>query len=142
TSGETWENFVWGMKRAEMSSSGAPTGLRVDDSAAFPDRTTEVPEVVISRDGFAGKLRVRWYKVTNYAPTDAWVKALAARERPPRARGGGGASDGARELAEAMNDTNWSGQRPLLLLTTATADSVYPDEDNYDPGYQPPKLIG
>ena len=78
TSGESWENFVWGMKRAEM---GAVSSLRVDDSHAFPDRTTAVPEVVISRDGYAGKLRVRWYKVTNYAPTDAWVKALAARNK-------------------------------------------------------------
>ena len=41
-----------------------------------------------------------------------------------------------------MNDTNWPGQKPLLLLTTATADFVYPEEDNYTPGYQPPKLIG
>lgn len=139
TSGETWENFVWGMKRAEMA---GQSGLRVDDSAAFPDRTTAVPEVVISRDGFAGKLRVRWYKVTNYAPTDAWVKALAARSPAPLALVGGWSSDRARELAEAMTATHWPGQKPLLLLATATADSVYPDEDNYAPDYKPPTLIG
>lgn len=142
TSGDTWENFVWGMKRAEMSAQGAPGGLRVDDSHAFPDRTTAVPEVVISRDGCAGKLRVRWYKVTNYAPTDAWVKALAARDPAPVALVGGWSSDRARELAEAMTATNWPGQKPLLLLATATADSVYPDEDNYAPDYTPPTLIG
>ncbi len=141
TSGESWENFVWGMKRAEMTSSGAPTGLRVDDSAAFPDRTTAVPEIVVSRNGFVGKLRVRWYKVTNYAPTDAWVKALAARNPAPLAIIGGWSSDRARELAEAMTATNWPGEKPLLLLSTATADSVYPDEENYSPDYQPPKLI-
>ena len=47
----------------------------MDDSGAYPGRTTAVPEVVIARDGFAGKVRVRWYKVTNYVPIDAWVKA-------------------------------------------------------------------
>jgi hypothetical protein len=141
TSGETWENFVWGVKRIEMAAPGQPGGWRVDDSAAFPDRTTAVPEVVVGRDGFAGKLRIRWYKVTNYASTDAWVKALAARNPAPVALIGGWSSDRGRELAEAMTATNWPGQKPLLLLATATADSVYPDEDNYTPDYQPPKLI-
>ena len=142
TSGETWENFVWGMKRAEMAAAGVPTGLRVDDSAAFPDRTTAVPEVVIARDGFAGKLRVRWYKVTNYAPTDAWVKSLAARGPAPLVVVGGWSSDRARELAEAMAATAWPGPKPLLLMATATADAVYPDEDSYAADYRPPTLIG
>jgi hypothetical protein len=139
TSGETWENFVWGIKRAEMSS--APAGLQVDDSGAFPARTTAVPEVVISRTGFSGKIRVRWYKVTNDAPTGAWVKALAARTPAPLAIIGGWSSDRARELAEAMAATEWPSAKPLLLLSTATADSVYPDEENYAVNYQPPKLI-
>jgi hypothetical protein len=142
TAGETWENFVWGMKRAEMGTHGVPSGLHVDDSSAFPDRTTEVPEVVISRDGFVGRLRVRWYKVTNYAPTDAWVRALAARNPAPVAIVGGWSSDRAREVAEAMTATAWPGQKPLFLLATATADSVHPDEDNYTPDYRPPTLIG
>jgi hypothetical protein len=141
TAGETWENFVCGMKRAEMTAHGGPSGYRVDDSAAFPDRTTEVPEVVVGRDGCAGRLRVRWYKVTNYAPTAAWVRALAARSPAPLALVGGWSSDRARELAEAMRDTGWPGPKPLLLLATATADSVYPDAGSYEPGYQPPKLI-
>jgi hypothetical protein len=141
TSGDSWENFVWGMKRAEMTTAGAPGGLRVDDSAAFPSRTTAVPEIVVSRDGFAGHLRVRWYKVTNYAPTDAWVKALAARNPPPLAVVGGWSSDRAKELALAMADAPWSGQKPVLMLAQATADSVYPDVENYSPDYQPPKLI-
>ena len=141
TSGDTWENFVWGLKRAEMST--APGGLSVDDSHAFPSRTTAVPEVVISRDGFAGKLRVRWYKVTNDATNAAWVKALAARNPAPLAVVGGWSSDRARELAKAMAATAWPDQKPLLLLATATADSVYPEreEDTYAADYQPPKLI-
>jgi hypothetical protein len=141
TSGESWENFVWGMKRAEMAASGAPGGLRVDDSAAFPARTTAVPEIVVSRDGFAGRLRVRWYKVTNYAPTDAWVKALAARNPAPLAVVGGWSSDRAKELALAMADAPWPGQKPVLMLAQATADAVYPDVENYSPDYQPPRLI-
>ena len=138
TSGDSWENFVWGMKRAEMSA--APTGLRVDDSGAFPSSTTAVPEIVLSRDGFAGKLRVRWYKVTNDAPNAAWVKALAARNPTPLAIFGGWSSDRARELAEAMASTAWPGQKPLLLLATATADSVDPEENSAN-GNTPSKLI-
>jgi hypothetical protein len=136
TSGESWENFVWGMKRAEMTASGAPSGLHVDDSGAFPNRTTAVPEVVISRDGFAGKVRVRWYKVTNYAPTGEWVKALAARNPAPLAIIGGWSSDRASELADAMAAANWPGQKPLFLMTTATADTVFQDD------YKPLQLIG
>ena len=141
TSGETWEDFVCGMKRAEMTAHGGPSGFRVDDSAAFPDHTTAVPEVVLSHDGFAGKIHVRWYKVTNYAPLAAWVQALAARTPAPLALVGGWSSDRAHELAEAMKETNWPGQKPLLLLTTATADSVYPEKDDFTPDYKPPKLI-
>jgi hypothetical protein len=141
TSGETWESFVYGAKRAEMTAHGGPSGFTVDDSGAFPDRTTAVPEVVIARTGCAGKLRVRWYKVTNYAPTGAWVQALAERTPPPLAIIGGGSSDRAAELAEAMRRGSWSGAKPLLLISTATADAVYPDVDNYTPDYKPPKLI-
>lgn len=135
TSGDTWENFVWGMKRAETGSN-----LRVDDSAAFPDRTTAVPEVVISRPGFAGKLRVRWYKVTNYGPTDAWIRALAARSPAPLAVVGGWSSDRAREVAEAMAAASWPGPKPLFLIAVATADDVHAD-DHFDRNYQPKKLI-
>lgn len=141
TSGETWEHFVWGLKRAEMATADGPRGLRVDDSAAFPDRTTAVPEVVIAREGFAGRLRVRWYKITDDAPTAAWIQALAARDPAPLAVIGGWSSDRARELAEAMAATTWPGEKPLLLLATATAESVYLEEDSYRPDYQPPKLL-
>lgn len=139
TSGDTWENFVWGMKRAETPGSGA-SGLHVDDSRAFPDRTTAVPEVVISRDGFVGKLRVRWYKVTNYAPTEAWITALAARNPAPVAIVGGWSSDRAREVAEAMAAATWTAQKPLFLIATATADEVHP-EDHFESGPRTRKLI-
>src|SRR5205814_1314203 len=107
-----------------------------DDARAFPDRTTAVPEVVVSRDGFAGKIRVRWYKVTNYAPVDAWVQALAERRPAPLAIVGGWSSDRARDLAEAMHRQAWTGEKPLLLLSTATAETVLGAD------YQPVPLMG
>ncbi len=129
TSYETWENFVWGVKRAEMGGDGGPDGLEVDDSGAYPEKTTAVPEVVIRRKGYTGALRIRWYKVTDDAPQEAWVTALAARDPPPLAILSGWSSDRAKSLAEAMRDTNWSGPRPLCFLAQATADQVDSDDD-------------
>jgi hypothetical protein len=136
TSFESWENFVWGLKRAETAADG-PEGLVVDDSAAYPDRTTAVPEIVVRRKGFAGNLRVRWYKVTDEATQEGWVNALAARGTPPVAVTGGWSSDRAKELAYAMRDAKWNGPKPLLFLTQATADRVYLTDD-HDSG---PSLI-
>ena len=129
TSFENWDNFVWGVKRAEMTRDGDPEGLEVDDSGAFPHRTTAVPEIVVRRKGYEGSLRIRWYKVTDEATQEAWVSALAARDPPPLAVLGGWSSDRAKELAVAMRSTNWSSSRPLLFLGTATADTVNPDAD-------------
>ena len=141
TSFESWENFVWGVKRAEMVSDGGPGGLEVDDTNAYPDRTTAVPEIVIQRKGFSGNLRIRWYKVTDDASQEAWVNALASRDRPPIAVIGGWSSDRAKELADAMRDANWSSQPPLLFISQATADEVYRPADNYPVGYVAPQLI-
>jgi hypothetical protein len=127
TSFESWENFVWGVKRAEMLRSGFPNQLDVDDSQAFPSRTTEVPEIVIHRKGQEGKLRIRWYKFTSLTNQETWITALARRHPPPLAVIGGWSSDRAHELAEAMRNTSWSGSKPVLLLTQATADIVYPN---------------
>lgn len=139
TSFETWENFVWGVKRAEMAGDGGPDGLQVDDSDAFPDKTTAVPEIVVRRKGFDGALRVRWYKVTDATTQEDWVNALAARDPAPLAVLGGWSSDRAKTLAEAMRDAPWPGPgpRPLLFFATATADKVDPD----DVGGQGPSLI-
>jgi hypothetical protein len=140
TSFESWDNFVWGVKRAEMVEDGSPSDLQVDDSGAFPHRTTAVPEIVIRRKGYDGSLRIRWYKVTDIATQEAWVNALAARNPPPLAILGGWSSDRAKELAVAMRDKNWPASRPLLFLITATADKVDPEDDNTS-GDQGPSLI-
>jgi hypothetical protein len=140
TAFETWENFVWAAKRAEMAGDGGPAGLEVDDSAAFPEKTTAVPEIVIRRRGFDGALRIRWYKATDDTPQEAWVNALAARDPPPLAVVGGWSSDRARSLADAMRDARWSGTRPLLFLTTATADKVDPEDDIASGGQGPPLI--
>jgi hypothetical protein len=140
TAFETWENFVWAAKRAEMAGDGGPAGLEVDDSAAFPEKTTAVPEIVIRRKGFDGALRVRWYKTTDDMPQEAWVAALAARDPPPLAVLGGWSSDRAKPLADAMRDAKWVGPRPLLFLSTATADKVDPDDDIASGGQGPPLI--
>ena len=103
TGEETWALFVLGMKRAEMAAPGSPGGLLVDETRAFPAKTTAVPELVVSRAGVSGKLRIRWYKVSAGATLDAWVEALAARDPAPLAVIGGATSDRAHELALALN---------------------------------------
>jgi hypothetical protein len=123
-----------------MAEDGMPSELDVDDAAAFPHRTTAIPEIVIRRKGYEGSLRIRWYKVTDEATQEAWVSALARRDPPPLAILGGWSSDRAKELADAMRDTAWPSSRPLLFLGTATADKVDP-EDNNASGDQGPSLI-
>jgi hypothetical protein len=126
TNAGTWERFVAGVQRAASS----VPGMRVDDSGAFLDRTTAAPEVVIGLGDRPGLLRVRWYKLSSYAKTAAWVQALAHRDPAPLAIIGGGSSDRARDLAIAMaHHTDWSGDRPALMITTATAEKVEPEAD-------------
>src|SRR5262249_39180079 len=109
----------------------------VDDSGAFPVHTTAVPEIVVRRQGYAGSLRIRWYKVTDDATQEDWVKALAVRDPAPLAVVGGWSSYRAKELAEAMRAANWGAVRPLLFLTQATADNVDLDPDNPSPRRDP-----
>lgn len=121
TSGTTWERFVAGVARAQL----VVPGLRVDDSAAFADQTTATPEVVLSMADRPGRLRIRWYKLTNDATAERWVQALAERDPPPLAMIGGGSTDRAVDLTRAMeSQQSWRGDRPLLFITTATADEV------------------
>jgi hypothetical protein len=122
TSGASWERFVAGVHRARHDW----PQLYVDDSRAFLDQTTAVPEVILGVEGTAARLHVRWYKLTSAARSAAWVRRLATRDVPPLAFIGGGTSDRAEALARALADEQsaWHGPAPLLLITTATANGV------------------
>ena len=121
TNANVWERLVSGVARL----SATIPGLTVNDANAFQDSTTAVPELVLSRAGQPGHLRIRWYKLTRDARTADWVAALAARNPAPLAVIGGGSTDRAEELARAMNGrTEWAGPRPALFITTATADEI------------------
>jgi hypothetical protein len=122
TNPQTWERFVAGVVQAAHQ----VPGLEADDSRAFLDQPAAIPEVVLTRAGRPGKLRFRWYKLSSEVGNREWVAALAAREPPPLAFMGGGTSDRAIELAVALNEQEtWrGGPRPLLVVTTATANLV------------------
>jgi len=132
TAGQSWERFVTGMHHAARNT----PNLQIDDSLAFQERTTAVPEVVVSWKDRPGRLRIRWYKQTNESNAGQWINALAEREPPPLAIIGGGSSDRARDLARDLNErTQWRGPRPLFFITTATANDVIVEGDR-----QPRKL--
>lgn len=122
TNPQTWERLVASVVQIRRTY----PAVRVDDSRAFLDQTAAVPEVVLSVPGRSDKLRIRWYKLSSEVNNRDWVKALATRNPPPLAFMGGGSSDRAIELAEALNDqVDWKGgARPLLFITTATANTV------------------
>ncbi|HTU93573.1 MAG TPA: hypothetical protein VMF69_26065 [Gemmataceae bacterium] len=129
TNATSWERFVAAVRRAAERLQRDHPGLRGDYAAAFPQQTTAVPEVSLSWDGPAPRFVFRWYKLTSDWKTADWVEALLKRQPPPLAIIGGSSSDSARELAtylqrhaEELPETD----RPLLLLTTATADRVAP----------------
>lgn len=122
TASAAWERFVAG---AEHAQSLVP-GLKADSSAAFPVRTTAVPEVRLACAGRPGVIRIRWYKLSMEGSAEEWMARLARRDPPPLAVIGGSTSDRARDLAAAIvGQTGWHGPPPLLLLTNATADRVY-----------------
>ncbi len=123
----TWDRFVAGVHHAARQQ----PRLVVDDSRAFLDQTTGVPEVAISLQGGSQTLHIRWYKQTAEVKVADWITALARRDPPPIAIVGGGSSDRALELARDLaRQKDWRGPPPLLLITTATANTVYVGGDN------------
>ncbi|WP_020471175.1 hypothetical protein [Zavarzinella formosa] len=119
TNAQTWERFVAGVHEAARQL----PDMEVDDSAAFLDQTVSVPEVSIGFRDQPNRIRIRWYKISSEVSTREWVAKLAERDPPPLAFIGGGSSDRAIELAKALHDQEeWKGSKPLLCLTTATAD--------------------
>jgi hypothetical protein len=117
TSASAWQRFVQAVEDVTQVKAG---------EKAYPRLTTAVPEVAVPLSG-GRRLYFRWYKTTNEWSTDYWIKALVQRDPPPLAIIGGNttdvALDQARELREAAAELP-ELRRPLLLLSTATADTV------------------
>jgi hypothetical protein len=125
TNTANWERFVSAARRFHADR----PDLVLDDSNAFPSQTTAVPELAFSSGAGKSRLWFRWYKLTGDAGTREWVQALANRNPPPLAIIGGGTSDRARDLARELNDLPGPpADKPLMIITTATADLIYLDE--------------
>jgi hypothetical protein len=122
TSGSSWEQFVAGALRVKKRW----PGVIVEDRNAFPQESATVPEVALGFQGSPHRLRIRWYKMSSDAGLEKWVSELARRDPAPLAVIGGGSSDRARDLAQALqaHRESWRGPAPLLLITTATADYI------------------
>jgi hypothetical protein len=128
TNATSWERFVAAVRRAAPRLQDQHPGLQLQiGEAAFPKQTTAVPEVALTWPDQHRRLVFRWYKLTSDWKTRDWVEALLKRRPPPLAIIGGSSSDAARELAWQLQRQSADmapTERPLLLLTTATADRV------------------
>jgi hypothetical protein len=131
TGAANWERFVTAIRRAGDHLRADHPGLTVDEGpTVFPQQTTATPEVALSWPAEGRRLVFRWYKLTSNWNTNDWVGALLRRQPPPLAVIGGNTSDAARDLAVCMRSAAAGlpeASRPLLLLTTATADRVAED---------------
>ncbi|HMF11080.1 MAG TPA: hypothetical protein VKE94_02210 [Gemmataceae bacterium] len=122
TAASTWQRFVEAAKHLR-----GWRNFQVDDGNAFPRETTAVPELVVSSGSAHGRLIFRWYKLTSTQRAADWMDALLRRSPPPLAIVGGNTSDAAWEQATELQRAARQlpeEQRPLLLLTTATAQNV------------------
>jgi hypothetical protein len=125
TSTVTWERFVAAARRLVADRKE----FILDDSNAFPSQTTAVPEFAIALRSGKTRLWFRWYKLTGDFATRQWVQALGQRHPSPLAIVGGGTSDRARDLAQELNELPVAASaKPLMLVTSATADQIYLDD--------------
>ncbi len=133
TNATSWERFVTAVKRTAKRLQRLHPGLQAEDNAAFPQQTTAVPQVSLSWSGPGPRFVFRWYKLTSDWKTRDWIEALLKRQPPPLAIIGGSSSDNARELALHLQQVAADlpeTDRPLLLLTQATADRVAASPDS------------
>jgi hypothetical protein len=124
----SWERFVAAVEHCRPQLESRYPGLRVV-RAANPEsaKALAAPEVALQWASASGRLVFRWYKLTSDWSPELWVEALLARKPPPLAIIGGNTTYWARELALQLagaGDKLPEVDRPLLLLTTATADRV------------------
>ena len=149
TSTAAWERFVTAVKLTEERLRDELPGIKaLIDEKAFPSQSTAVPEVALTWNGAGGRIVFRWYKLTSdWKPRD-WVTALLQDRPPPLAIIGGSSSEGARDLAVHLRAAAAKldpERRPLLFLTTATADLVdwpadQPQPDNL--AFLDPEAVG
>jgi hypothetical protein len=128
TTTTTWERLATAVGQARARLQEAFPGLEWEQDSVGATSALATPQLALSWPGRGqGRLVFRWYKLTSQAGPREWVQALLARRRPPLAIIGGNNSYWARELAveleRATRELPEAG-RPLLLLTTATADRV------------------
>ena len=143
TNAGAWERLV---SRAPLSrgASGGPTGAGGGRSEAFPDDATAMPKCPCA----AGQARGASSCAGTSSPASGrardWVDALVQRQPPPLAIIGGSYSDGghqqADQLDEGQHEVAPGGNRPLLLLTAATADAVAP-ATNPEPRRSPANTV-
>jgi hypothetical protein len=135
TNNAAWERFVSAVDRAAARLRETYPGLAVVRGASRTPGTTEdaVAEIGLRWPGAAGSRRganqllFRWYKLTSEWSPQAWIDALLARKPRPLAIIGGNNSYWGRQLALQLRRAGMvlpEAERPLLLLTTATADQV------------------
>ncbi|MBY0228436.1 MAG: hypothetical protein K2W96_04060, partial [Gemmataceae bacterium] len=130
TSGTAWERLVLAIKRAADR-----LGLEAVETRADASSPLAVPEASLRWPG--GALVFRWYKLTSAWRASAWAEALAGRSPPPAAVISGSSTHWAREVAlalRAQQDRLPEDERPLLLLTSATADNVSVSREEEESG--------
>lgn len=131
TSSDTWERLVAAVHTLEKDWQDVyPKGPRLAAryDKAFLNLTADVPEVSLRVAGFDGTLLIRWYKLSSENSASEWIENLARRTPPPVALVGGDNSERAADIAKALDKCRgkWQGPAPLFLITTATADRVFP----------------
>jgi hypothetical protein len=133
TQTETWERLVNGLRR--LVSDHPELGLEiVEDGNAFPTQSTTVPELAVTVGKSRHRLWIRWYKLTSDQNTHDWVDILTRRQPPPLAIMGGGSSDRAYDLARELQAVRERlAAPPLLAITSATADQVVIETDEWEP---------
>ena len=130
TNTTSWERLTTAVQQARERLARTYPGLELELSSGSDgasENSTAPPEVALNWPGKRGRLVFRWYKLTSQWTPREWVRALLARNPPPLAIVGGNNSYWARELGTCLADETGDIQdaiRPLLLLTTATADRV------------------
>jgi len=123
TSGANWERLVQAMKATAQT-----RDLQIRE---VRDAADLLPEVLLL--GTGEPLLFRWYKLTSDWTAEYWCKHLLSRQPPPLAIISGNTTNLARQVAIALNEQAQkleAEQRPILLLTTATADSRDTNEES------------